>query len=166
MYAPLGVAMQIQREFPALVASGRETVGGPGAMYRAVGEFAVGQVRSKAEQHADGIYDLLSSLGLVKERNHDTQSEGGASGATDASADASAGDPPGPTPGAPDLGIDDYDLVPAAQIVPLLGELTARQREMVRAHETLGRGRRTILGRLDRLAEQDTEGANQSSDTS
>ncbi|MDG2111409.1 MAG: hypothetical protein P8N02_02210, partial [Actinomycetota bacterium] len=59
----------------------------------------------------------------------------------------------------PALPIADYDTLPAAQIVPLLGGLTAEEQAVVGVHENAGRGRRTILGRLQRLAEQRADGA-------
>jgi hypothetical protein len=49
------------------------------------------------------------------------------------------------------LPIEGYDTLPASSVVALLGGLSADERALVRAHETSGRARRTILARLDQL---------------
>lgn len=158
VYAPLGIAVQLQKEFPALVERGRQAVTHQGAMYKAVGEFAVGQVKSKAEEHAGGIYDLLSSVGLIQKdepapddfETADTEppDPGDTSDTRDDSVPARSG-----------LPIDDYETLPAAQIVPMLAGLGAEEQSAIGEYEAAHRGRRTILGRLQRLAEQRAEGS-------
>ncbi len=49
------------------------------------------------------------------------------------------------------LPIASYEELKAKDIVDMLGDLTPEQRERVREHESNTRGRRTILGKLDRL---------------
>ncbi len=156
VYAPLGLAVQVKDELPQLVQKGRDTVTGPGAMYRSVGMFAAQQARNVAERHAGGVHDLLTSVGLLPPQQDEP---GGASDqGDDAAPDPAADDATEVDPvirddaaEPPPLGIDDYDVRPAAEIVPLLADLSDEQRAAVRDHETRGRGRRTILGRLDQL---------------
>jgi hypothetical protein len=50
------------------------------------------------------------------------------------------------------LSIPDYDELSASQVVQRLPGLTRDELEAIRAYETHGRGRRTILGKIDQLA--------------
>lgn len=52
------------------------------------------------------------------------------------------------------LGIDGYDDLPSASIVPLLEGLTAKQLEAVHRYELENRARRTILHRASQLADR------------
>jgi hypothetical protein len=52
----------------------------------------------------------------------------------------------------PALSIPDYDELSASQVVQRLPGLSADELEAIRAYETRGRGRRTILGKIDQLA--------------
>lgn len=52
----------------------------------------------------------------------------------------------------PALSIPDYDELSASQVVQRLPGLNADELEAIRAYETRGRGRRTILGKIDQLA--------------
>lgn len=52
----------------------------------------------------------------------------------------------------PTLSIPDYDELSASQVVQRLPGLTGDELEAIRAYETHGRGRRTILGKIDQLA--------------
>lgn len=49
------------------------------------------------------------------------------------------------------LPIDGYDEMPAIEIVAVLETLTATQRDVVAAHESANRGRRTVLGKIAQL---------------
>ena len=51
----------------------------------------------------------------------------------------------------PLLPIANYDDLTAKEIIPLLESLSPHQRSIVRAHEEAGRGRKTVLAKLDRL---------------
>jgi len=50
------------------------------------------------------------------------------------------------------LSIPDYDELSASQVVQRLPGLSHDELEAIRAYETHGRGRRTILGKIDQLA--------------
>lgn len=49
------------------------------------------------------------------------------------------------------LPIAGYDTLKAREVIPLLDDLSASQRSTIRAHESAGRNRKTILAKLDRL---------------
>jgi hypothetical protein len=52
----------------------------------------------------------------------------------------------------PTLSIPDYDELSASQVVQRLPGLSNEELAAIRAYETHGRGRRTILGKIDQLA--------------
>lgn len=54
-------------------------------------------------------------------------------------------------PKAPTVPIAGYDALKAREIVPMLDDLTAAQRKRVRAYEVATRGRKTVIGKLDKL---------------
>jgi len=166
VYAPLGVAAQVVEELPQLAQRGRDTVAGPGAMYRSVGLFAMQQARNMAERHAGGVHDLLTSVGFLSPRGtasgdedaSETEPETGGFEADQVDPVARFDQTAADSASVGDVGISGYDTRPAAEVVPLLAELSAEQRAAVRAHESAGRGRRTILGRLDQLDQLDGAG--------
>lgn len=55
------------------------------------------------------------------------------------------------TIGAEQLAIPSYDSLSASQVVPRLASLDQHDLELIRAYESSGRGRRTILNRIDQL---------------
>jgi hypothetical protein len=159
VYAPLGVAVQMKEQLPLLAQHGREAAAAGLPMYRTVGEFAVKGFREKAEQHAGGITDLLSSLGIFGSMNSSSPSEHAEQDDSDVH-DA----PPGTAaaalssdeaPAAEGPPIEGYDAMPAVEVVKMLLSLTIDERAAVAAHERANRGRRTILGKLEQLAQRD-----------
>ena len=58
---------------------------------------------------------------------------------------------PAPATAADDLPIADYDFLGVSEILPLLGELDADELEQVRDYEETGRGRATVVVRIDSL---------------
>jgi len=57
----------------------------------------------------------------------------------------------GPAPSASSLAIPAYDTLSASQVVQRLAGLSADELEAVRAYESAGRGRKTILNKVDQL---------------
>jgi hypothetical protein len=53
-----------------------------------------------------------------------------------------------------DLALPDYDQLPAAHIIDKLAGLTRSERDLIESYEAATRGRRTVLGKLERLQEQ------------
>ena len=66
-----------------------------------------------------------------------------------ASSPSSSGN--GPVPSASSLAIPAYDTLSASQVVQRLAGLSADELEAVRAYEAAGRGRKTILNKVDQL---------------
>lgn len=118
---------------------------------------------------AKGITDFGQRVGLAPVAPSDPQatdsaqastgeSSTGESSDSDASSDAATGEEPSvglysgavasPAGSMPMAG---YNELKAREIVPMLGDLTADQRRRVRAYEEATRGRKTILGKLDKL---------------
>jgi len=81
-----------------------------------------------------------------------------------AAADPVADLPTEPTTGIPTSGADavdagglalpDYDQLPAAHIIDKLAGLTRQERDLIESYEAATRGRRTVLGKLERLREE------------
>lgn len=85
---------------------------------------------------------------------------GAPSGPTAGPSEPEGGGPPEPSASAPPpdsgeeagpLPIAGYDSLTAREVIGLLDDLSPRQRNLVRAHETANRGRKTILAKLDQL---------------
>ncbi|MFN8036205.1 MAG: hypothetical protein U0V73_09755 [Acidimicrobiia bacterium] len=69
-----------------------------------------------------------------------------------ATAHGSAASPAPAAPGAAELPIPGYDELSASQVVERLAGLAPAELEIVRRYELAGRGRKTILGRIEQLA--------------
>lgn len=163
VYAPLGVLSIARDQFPALVERGRATVQTSGAGYRAVGEFTAEQLASRVRGYVEEVRDLLVAMGVVPDASHDSGRSTDTTGADVAQPDGTEGaarhqEPVEGVEAAIETVIVGYDAMTASEIVPLLATLTAAQRTIVAEHEQMGRARRTILGRLERLQELDGNG--------
>jgi hypothetical protein len=67
--------------------------------------------------------------------------------------------PSGPPPASPAVDVDslalaDYDHLPATAIVAKLDGLEPDELDAIEAYERSGRGRRTVLGKIERLREE------------
>ena len=164
VFAPLGATIEFWDKMPDRARLGRERLGSQAPAARMIGEFAVKAGRQKVEARVDElaaagrrragaaspstapaepIEAALVESALVETANvEDAHVDAGAvdAGAVDAG-----------TAVAVELAIDDYDGLPAVQIIPMLATLSADERVAIRAHEVAGLGRRTILGKLDQL---------------
>jgi hypothetical protein len=152
VYAPVGLASTVLEEMPGLVEKGRSRL----TMARTIGQFAVAMGRQRVEKT---IADRRAGRphpadeepapgpgpdepsGAEPAQDPAKGDEAGESGAAHAAA-ASA-----------DLAIPGYDALAASQVVQRLAGLSTEELEAVRAYEEATRGRRTILGRIDQLAE-------------
>ncbi len=151
VYAPIGLIFDGPALFPKLVERGRNQV----TVARTIGEFAVkqGQVEAtkaaaRLTEQAGGVLDSFT-----------------ATPGTPADAPASppqptrAAPPPPPTPSAPasaapdasGLAIPDYDSLSASQVVNRLAGLSSSELDAVRAYESAGRGRKTVLNKVAQL---------------
>lgn len=172
VYAPVGLLYEYQEVFPKLVRRGKSQV----QIAKIVGQLAFNRNRADAVGQIAGgvasvvarqITDLGESIGLAPPKP-------GSNAATDDSAppppsegdavqphppsapadDSDAVEPVGSTEEAEatPLPIARYDELTAKEIIGLLDELDGGQLERIRAHEQANRARKTVLGKLDRLA--------------
>ncbi|MFM8971847.1 MAG: hypothetical protein ACKOOG_04230, partial [Actinomycetota bacterium] len=126
------------------VRRGRETVERQIVTARGTGQLVVAFGVPMLKQRITSLIDRSSSAPTVA-----PQPEPKAPQATEAPE-------PGPTvaaaPAAETLPIAAYDELSASQVVEHLDGLGAAELAAVRAYETVHRGRRTILGRIEQLA--------------
>lgn len=158
VYAPLGFVLEARGLLPKFVERGRNQV----TMAKMVGQFAVRQGQVQATERLGPVQEqveaVLADLGLVPRRGPAPSSSPAPSGPVDATAE------PEPVPEAePEedadvvvldvtaLAIPDYDSLAASQVVPRLRALEPHELEAVRAYESAGRGRKTILNRIAQL---------------
>lgn len=148
LYAPLGAAVEASKLLPTLARAGREHLDERLPNYRAVGEMAVTQVRRRAESR-------LGMLGLGGDTDRTDDGAGEPTPATVEPPDVPAErEPNAPAAPAVDLPIDGYDELSAVQVLPNLTALDTSELELIAAHESAHRSRRTILGRIDQLLEK------------
>ena len=151
-FAPLGATIEFWEHLPDFARVGRDTFRRQRPAARMIGEFAVRQGRRRFEQSLVGSGEDRSGgrtavPGTVPEPGQVAEPESGQVGEPEAEQVAE--------PVAVDLPIANYDALSAVQIVPLLGELSPEERELIRAHEESHRARRTVLGKLDQLARRE-----------
>ena len=156
VYAPLGLALTILEDLPAVVAKGRRKIQTQVGVARFAGKLAFGQLRRTLDdvlapskptaqeayghdgppQQPPAVLDEMSSSVPEDHRQRTTPP----SASTQKLAPA-------------DLAIPDYDTLAASQIVARLAGLDASELAAVKLHEELHRGRRTILARIDQLSQ-------------
>ena len=126
VFAPVGIAETCARWVPRVIATGRQRVEQQVRTARWIGEMAVGMGRtrlsSRFHRTAPPPHTAASSTSDVEDRVPSL-----------------------------DEPFDGYDSVPASDLVAMLARLTRAELESVRRYETAGRGRRTVLARLDQL---------------
>lgn len=167
VYAPLGFALEARTLLPRFVERGKNQV----TMAKMVGQFAVQQGQVEASKRLGPVQEqvegILADLGLVPRPSGGAAAPDAPADDADlapvvelvpepasaaAAADTPADDEPAAAPpDAGDLAIPDYDSLAASQVVPRLRALEADELEAVRAYETAGRGRKTILNRIAQL---------------
>lgn len=154
LYAPLGLVTQLDDLLPGLVERGRSQA----VMARTIGQFAVrsgsAQVQSRVsdvQRQVDSLLRSFADLAASRRRN-------AASTSTTSSASTDGTASPAPTAAVAEpsstLPIAGYDEMRAADIVPLLADLSADQRRTIEHHERANRARKTILARLAQLEAQ------------
>lgn len=157
VYAPLGFALEARGLLPRFVERGKNQV----TMAKMVGQFAVQQGQIEASKRMGPVQEqveaVLADLGLVPRPTPARPTADAATATADATTDViapvAAPDPePEVIPLDPaELAIPDYDSLAASQVVPRLRGLEPDELEAVRAYESAGRGRKTILSRIAQL---------------
>ncbi|MGH1493829.1 MAG: hypothetical protein ACRBK7_31280 [Acidimicrobiales bacterium] len=177
VYAPVGMLYEYQEVMPKLVRRGKSQV----QIAKVIGQLAFNRNRSDAiGQIAGGLTSVVArqitefgeAIGLAPPK----PSESGSG--TSTPPPPSAGDdvvlaPPPPSEAdraaveagesqtetddseaePPSLPIARYDELTAKEIISLLADLEPDQLDRIRAHEEGNRARKTVLGKLDRLAD-------------
>lgn len=176
LYAPVGLLYEYQEVIPKLVKRGKSQV----QLARVVGKMATNQ-GGGAEAFtmaAEGMANLMArqlteigaaiglapptggnetpppapKLSLVEDPNRQDSARG-SDGEEDTPAEVGPTDEAAaPVDEAPILPIARYDELTAKEIVSLLEDLEPDQLARIRDHEEATRARKTVLGKLDRLA--------------
>ena len=144
VFAPIGLLMSLDEVVPQLVEKGHQHV----KVARYFGRMAV---RTGSDEARKRFHDATRS-------RRPANRGGGAevvplravpSPAPDRPTDDAA--PAEPAPAASSLGIPDYDVLSASQVVPRLPGLSGEELDAVRRYETAHRGRKTILAKIAQL---------------
>ncbi|QYG92934.1 hypothetical protein HC251_11165 [Iamia sp. SCSIO 61187] len=163
VYAPLGFALEARGLLPKFVERGKNQV----TMAKMVGQFAVQQGQVEANKRLGPVQEqveaVLADLGLVPRGTAAPSSSAPPPAPADDRAPSADVAPvvelvPEPEPEADEVPLDptalaipDYDSLAASQVVPRLRALEPEELEAVRAYESAGRGRKTILNRITQL---------------
>ena len=172
VYAPVGLLYEYQDVLPKLVKRGKSQV----QLAKVVGQMAMNRgnpadnftvlAEGLAGVVAKQITELGSAIGLAPPQAGDEAKSDGdtppppstadaivvteAVAAAEAVPEVGAGSATGPEDRP--LPIARYDELKAKEIIELLDDLEPNQLERIRSHEEANRARKTVLGKLDRLA--------------
>jgi hypothetical protein len=154
IFAPVGVALTVVEDLPALIAKGRQRMETQIRNARVVGQFVVDQGQKDLTQKVGRLLH-----GSVTSSAADQSAEEGHVAATAATAPAPPPAPPPapkPTPDPADGALVEralagYDTLSASQVVRRLESLGPDELRAVHRHEASHRNRRTILNRTQQL---------------
>jgi len=140
VYAPVGLALEAVDNLPKYVERGKSQV--------TIGRFLARTVAKRGGSTIESIGErLVNEVGQVVVDVFGIDLRPDPDGADEPTVQPTAA-----AVGADiDLPIPEYDSQAAAQIVKLLGQLTAEERSEIEAHEMLGRNRVTILRKIAQL---------------
>ena len=165
VYAPVGLVYEYEDVLPKLIKRGKSQV----QLAKVLGQMAAQQGQAKAKQGGEGIDDAVNDalgqaasvlaraitdfgqvIGLAPtSSNEEDSSDEDYSDEEDSPQGAETGLDQDDRPLLPPIA--GYDDLKAREIVPLLDDLSGPQRERVRQYELATRGRKTVLGKLDKL---------------
>jgi len=137
--APLAVSVRVVENGPEIVGRVRQEL----TLARFIGKMAVDQGRRELKRRLDGERPAHPPAVVAREALPEVGDPGEPSPVSETS-DVDVVD-------AADLALDDYDQLPAAQIVAKLAGLTASERAQIGRYEAAHRHRRTVLGKLEQL---------------
>lgn len=143
VYAPIGLFMSLDEWVPQLVEKGHQHV----QVARFFGRMAVRTGSEEAKRRFVDARprrtpDTGEDAKVVPLRPVPTPT---------APSRAQAAPPAEPAPPASSLGIPDYDVLSASQVVPRLPGLGPDELDAVRRYEAANRGRKTILAKIAQL---------------
>jgi hypothetical protein len=151
LYAPLGLITQLDELLPGLIERGRSQA----VLARTIGEFAVRAGTTKAQGRAEDTQKMLEEAarslfgiiaGLTDRVSPQDSPESSTGNSSRQSTDSTK---------VSSFPIADYDTLKATEIIPMLDDLEAHQRDEVEERERSGRSRKTILNRLNQLSASD-----------
>ena len=140
VYAPVGIALEAVDNLPKYVERGKSQV--------TIGRFLAKTAAKKGSSTIESLGERLvneASQVVVDLFGIDLTPD------DDDDDDEPVVKPTTPTVADDDLPIAEYDSQAAAQIIKLLGQLTAEEREQIEAHELANRNRVTILRKIAQL---------------
>ena len=157
VFAPVGVALTVAEDLPALIAKGRQRFEADVRNARVIGEFVVTQ----------GQRDLINRVGKLIHSKPTARTPGSPMASSPSEGSAvpppparSAKPEPDPADGViVDEALAGYDTLSASQVVRRLESLPLEQLRAVHRHEASHRNRRTILNRAHQLLEVANAGA-------
>lgn len=164
VYAPVGLLYEYQEVLPKLVKRGKSQV----QLAKVVGQMAVNRgnpgdaigvlAEGLASVVARQITELGEAIGLAPPKDAPAERSGAVPADEDIievqeQPDAELGDEAANAEAAElPLPIARYDELTAKEIIPLLNDLETNQLDRIRDHEEGNRARKTVLGKIDRLA--------------
>ncbi len=146
LFAPVGVAVTVAEDLPALIAKGRRLVELELGNARVVGRFVVNKGQ---REMSDRLDDFLG--------NGTEEGDDGAPGNVEPPPTPAPPARPVPDPAAEAIvggALADYDTLSASQVVRRLESLGPEQLRAVQRYEASTRNRRTILNRAGQLLEE------------
>lgn len=144
VYLPVGIAVTVAEELPALAEKGRSQLEKNLKVANVIGRFAVAEAQRRINRGPGARRPEAPSTSLRAEETARPQPSGGAVRVPPAAGAASSRD-------ASALPIPGYDTLAASQVVQRLPSLSRDELEAVRRYEMATRGRRTILHRIAQL---------------
>jgi len=162
VYAPLGLALTVRDQLPALVERGRKQWAEQSTLARMMGQYAVKEARKDARRRFRSVSETLSNLSgppaapATAPKPATAAAPASAAPSTAETARSSNGkapsaEPVAPSPSSAHLAIPGYDTLSASQVVQRLAGLAVEELDAVRSYEEATRGRRTILSKVAQL---------------
>lgn len=146
LYAPIGVALEVQRRLPELVRDGRRQAEQRVVLARFIGKMAVHVGRQELNKRITAMRQPAPAAGPPATVVDTTAVETPGSSET----------PPLPVDDVLHVSVDDlpiagYDSLSASQVVGRLASLTQTELDAVESYEAAHRSRRTILAKVAQL---------------
>lgn len=157
VFAPIGLLLNLDEVLPQLVEKGQQQV----QVARFFGRMAVRTGTEAARRRVGGTRRPSGGSGGPSDAGSAAPGEpakvvpirrveGDAAAPAPAAGPVEAV-PAEPAPDASTLGIPDYDVLSASQVVPRLAGLSPEELDAVRRYEAAHRGRKTILAKIAQL---------------
>ena len=138
VYAPVGIALEALDNFPKYVERGRSQVALGRFVAKTVAKRGTGMAENVGERLLNDMGQVIVDIFGIDLTPDDQPAEPAKAKATVVTQDE-------------DLPIAEYDSQAAAQIVKMLAQLTPEEREQIATYEAAGRGRVTILRKVEQL---------------